>query len=49
MELYRNQLYWESLTQEQRDERIAYRQALLDVPEQDGFPYTVVWADLPTL
>ena len=49
MELYRNQLYWESLTQEQRDERLAYRQALLDVPEQEGFPYTVVWPDFPTL
>lgn len=48
-ELYRNQFYWESLTQEQRDERLAYRQALLDVPEQDGFPCAVVWADFPTL
>ncbi len=46
---YRNQFYWESLTQEQRDERLAYRQALLDVPEQEGFPHTVVWPDFPTL
>ena len=48
-ELYRNQFYWESLTQEQRDERLAYRQALLDVPEQEGFPHTVVWPDFPML
>lgn len=48
-DLYRNQFYWDALTQAQRDERLAYRQALLDVPEQDGFPCAVVWADFPTL
>lgn len=25
----------------------AYRQALRDVPEQEGFPYAVVWPDKP--
>lgn len=27
----------------------AYRQALRDVPQQDGFPFDVVWPELPTI
>ena len=27
----------------------AYRQALRDVPEQEGFPYTVVWPEKPSV
>lgn len=27
----------------------AYRQALRDVPEQDGFPETIVWPELPSV
>ena len=49
VELYRNEFYWNSLTQEQRNERLAYRQSLLDIPQQEGFPYTVVWPDFTTL
>lgn len=47
--LYRTALYWDSLTQAQRDERLAYRKALLDIPEQASFPYGIAWPDYPTL
>lgn len=46
--LYRNQFYWGVLTQAQRDERLAYRQALLDLPEQKGFPTEIVWPVYPS-
>lgn len=26
----------------------AYRQALRDVPQQDGFPYNITWPEVPT-
>lgn len=50
-ELYRNQFYWDSLTQGQREDRLAYRQKLLDIPTQEGFPYdeSIVWPPLPIL
>ena len=41
-----NPLRWDSFTQEQRDEFAAYRLALLDVPQQDGFPESVSWPSL---
>lgn len=47
--LYRTALYWESLTQDQRDARLTYRQALLDIPEQVNFPCDIAWPDYPTL
>lgn len=45
--LYRNQFYWETLTQVQRDERLAYRQALLDLTLQAGFPTVIDWPSAP--
>ena len=30
-----------------REKYVPYRQALRDLPEQPGFPHTVVWPDLP--
>jgi len=27
---------------------IAYRQALRDVPEQIGFPWTITWPNIPS-
>jgi hypothetical protein len=35
------------MTQEQQQAWIDYRQALLDVPEQPGFPINVVWPSKP--
>jgi hypothetical protein len=44
-----NAVRWESLTQQQKDDVIAYRQALLDVPQQPGFPTNITWPTLPEL
>jgi hypothetical protein len=42
-----NALRWASLTEDQRQAWADYRQALLDVPQQEGFPYNVVWPVKP--
>lgn len=42
-----NPLRWESLTAEQKVAWQAYRQALLDVPQQEGFPDNVIWPEKP--
>lgn len=38
-----NPLRWASLSQEQQSYAAEYRQALLNVPQQEGFPTEVVW------
>lgn len=38
-----NPMRWETLTELQKDAWRTYRQALLDVPQQEGFPTDVVW------
>ena len=38
-----NPLRWASLSSDKQNEWTVYRQALLDVPQQSGFPSTVVW------
>lgn len=43
-----NPLRWNGLTQAEQDELSTYRQALLDVPQQDGFPDTVEWPTKPS-
>jgi hypothetical protein len=42
-----NPLRWADLTTEQQDAWKAYRQALLDVTEQAGFPEEVTWPTKP--
>lgn len=42
-----NALRWAALTPEAQAEWAAYRQALLDVPQQDGFPHNVIWPTMP--
>jgi len=42
-----NALRWAALTPEQQQAWADYRQALLDVPQQDGFPHDVVWPTKP--
>ena len=42
-----NALRWASLTAEQQQAWAVYRQALLDVPQQDGFPHNVSWPSKP--
>lgn len=40
-------LKWNSLTPEKQAEWTQYRQDLLDVPQQKGFPDNVVWPTKP--
>ena len=42
-----NPLRWATLSAEQQDAWAGYRQALLDVPQQAGFPNDVVWPVKP--
>lgn len=42
-----NALRWNALTTEQQQVWSDYRQALLDIPQQAGFPHEVVWPAKP--
>lgn len=42
-----NPLRWETLTAEEKQEWLDYRQDLLDVPQQSGFPDNIVWPTKP--
>lgn len=42
-----NALRWASLPEEDQQAWATYRQALLDVPQQDSFPDQVVWPTKP--
>ena len=42
-----NALRWAALSPEQQQAWADYRQALLDVPEQEGFPHNVIWPVKP--
>tara|TARA_B100000035_G_C20912248_1_gene514536 strand:+ start:184 stop:603 length:420 start_codon:yes stop_codon:yes gene_type:complete len=42
-----NPLRWGSLSDEQQLAFTVYRQNLLDIPEQEGFPHNVVWPTKP--
>jgi hypothetical protein len=44
-----NPLRWASFTTEQQTAWANYRQALLDVPQQPGFPNIINWPIKPTL
>ena len=43
-----NVLRWGSISTEQQDAWSVYRQALLDVTQQEGFPNDVVWPTKPS-
>jgi hypothetical protein len=43
-----NALRWAALDADTQTEWAAYRQALLDVPQQDGFPNGISWPTKPT-
>ena len=38
---------WMSMTPEKQNEWAVYRQALRDIPNQNGFPLNVIWPDKP--
>lgn len=42
-----NPMRWESLTAEQQNAIRVYRQALLDITAQPGFPWTIEWPIIP--
>jgi hypothetical protein len=42
-----NALRWSSLSQDKQSEWSVYRIALLDVPQQSGFPNDVTWPTKP--
>lgn len=42
-----NPMRWETLTDEQKEDWRIYRQELLDITEQSGFPWNVVWPNIP--
>mgnify|MGYP006125644705 FL=1 len=42
-----NILRWAELTADKQAEWSTYRTALLDVPQQDGFPHSVIWPTQP--
>lgn len=44
-----NPLRWASFSQAQQSTWANYRQALLDVPQQAGFPNTINWPTKPTI
>lgn len=43
-----NPLRWGDLSEQEQTEVSAYRTALLDVPQQQGFPYTISWPTKPS-
>ena len=42
-----NVIRWSLISEEQQTAWINYRQALLDVPQQSGFPHSVIWPIKP--
>jgi hypothetical protein len=42
-----NAVRWETLTTEQKQEWMNYRQNLLDIPQQSGFPNNIIWPTKP--
>ena len=46
--LVSNPLRWGDLTAEQQQAWADYRRALLDVPQQAGFPENVIWPAQPS-
>jgi len=45
--LVSNPLRWADLNAEKQAELAAYRRALLDVPQQEGFPADITWPTQP--
>ena len=44
-----NPVRWNSLSEQVKQDWLNYRQALLDVPQQTGFPDNVIWPEQPEL
>ena len=44
-----NPLRWADLSSQVRDDIATYRTALLNVPQQSGFPVNIEWPEVPTI
>ena len=42
-----NSIRWNAMSSQQQAAWQTYRQALLDVPQQEGFPRNVTWPEMP--
>lgn len=42
-----NAIRWSAMTDTQKSAWTAYRQELLDIPEQAGFPVSILWPEVP--
>jgi len=42
-----NAVRWNTMSDQEKSNWTAYRQALLDVPQQPGFPDNIVWPTIP--
>jgi hypothetical protein len=42
-----NAVWWNNMTAEEQTAWETYRQDLLDIPQQVGFPFDVIWPDKP--
>jgi len=47
MERVQNYKNWEVYNAEQRSALMSYRQDLIDIEKQEGFPYYIVWPQPP--
>jgi hypothetical protein len=43
-----NPFRWNALSAQEQTECGNYRQSLLDVPQQEGFPLNIIWPEKPT-
>lgn len=43
-----NPLRWASMSTEEQDAVATYRQELLDITDQEGFPYDITWPTKPS-
>jgi hypothetical protein len=42
-----NGIRWEAMSGDEKEKWREYRQALLDIPEQEGYPFEVTWPERP--
>ena len=42
-----NPMWWSAMSQEDQDAVAIYRQALLDITNQTGYPMNIEWPDIP--
>jgi hypothetical protein len=41
-------VWWDAMSQSQKDSWVSYRTALLDVPQQSGYPLQIIWPSKPS-